>query len=97
MGEKEVGGERKRSGKILALKPDLQLGDNKGFVFPYRWAEKNCNLSHEKLTLPLSTRLVIMTTTRTFCSQTMRQKESKVAGSGPWVPMYALAFWKPSM
>ncbi len=39
------------------------------------------------LTLPLSTRFVIMTTTRTRCSQTMRQKESKVDGSGPWVAM----------
>ncbi len=50
-----------------------------------------------RLTLPLSTRLVIMTTTLTRCSQIILQKESKVAGSGPCVPMYALAFWKPSM
>ena len=41
------------------------------------------------LTLPLSTKLVIMTMTWTFCSQTIRQKASHVSSSGPWVPMYA--------
>ena len=44
------------------------------------------------LTFPLSTRFVIITMVLTRCSQTMRQKESKVFVSGPCVATYALAF-----
>ncbi|KAL0115422.1 hypothetical protein PUN28_010738 [Cardiocondyla obscurior] len=36
------------------------------------------------LTRPRSTRLVIITTIDTRCSQTIRQKPSNVGGSGPW-------------
>ena len=49
------------------------------------------------LTLPLSRRFVIITITWTFCSQTILQKASHVSINGPWVPIYELLFWKPSM
>ena len=39
------------------------------------------------LTLPRSVRFVIIQMTEEFCSQTIRQKSPKVAGSGPWVAM----------
>jgi hypothetical protein len=44
------------------------------------------------LTLPLSTRFVIMTMVLILCSQIILQKESNVLVSGPCVAMYALAF-----
>lgn len=47
------------------------------------------------LTRPFSTRLVIMTTTPTFCSQIILQKSSVLDLSGPWAAMYARGFWKP--
>ncbi len=41
------------------------------------------------LTRPLSTSWVSITITWLFCSHTIRQKSSKVAGKGPWVATYA--------
>ena len=52
--------------------------------------ETTCNVCVCVRTLPLSTSWVSMTMLCEFCSQTIRQKSSKVAGSGPWVAMYAL-------
>ena len=57
--------------------------------------ETTCNVCVCVRTLPLSTSWVSMTMLCEFCSQTIRQKSSKVAGSGPWVAMYALRIRYP--
>lgn len=54
--------------------------------------EKSCSGS---LTLPFSTRLVIMTMTPTFCSQTICQKSPVLDLRGPWAAMYARGCLKP--